>query len=71
MRDSMSATSVLFIDYLEKERTDSRESDSDDQEEPDERVSIDPIPEENRRRQYNHREVDSNESDKSRMSTEP
>ena len=45
MRDSMSATRVLFIDDLEKERSHSWQGNSHDEEEPDESVRIDAIPE--------------------------
>lgn len=71
MRDSMSAMRGLFIDDLEKKRSQSREGNSHDEHEPYERVSIYSITEENRPSEYNHTEVDDNERDKSGMSAEP
>ena len=63
----MSATSVLFIDDLEKESTERRKCDRDDEEKPDKRISVYTITEEDTLSQKYHHEIDDNERDKSWM----
>lgn len=71
MRDSMSATRVLFINNLEKEGTHSRQCYCHNQEEPYGCIRIDPVSKEYRCRQYNHSQVDDNERYKSWMGSDP
>ena len=71
MRDSMSATRVLFINNLEKEGTHGRQCYRDNQEKPYGCIRIDPVSKEDRCRQYNHSQVDDNERYKSWMSSDP
>jgi len=71
MRDSMSATMVLFINYLEKECSHSWECDGDDEQKPYHCVSVDTVSEEYRCREYNHSQIDDNEDDKPWVRSNP
>lgn len=67
----MSATRVLFIDDLEKKRSQGRECHRDNQEEPYHSIRVHPVAEEDGRREYNHRDVDGNQGYEPGMSPEP
>lgn len=67
----MSATRVLFIDDLEKESTQCRESNGHDEEKPYKGISIYAITKENTLSEKYHNEIDDDECDKSGMFFDP